>query len=99
MHLAEWQDCQIDQGCTYNLHAFNGLTGDLHLSYQYFRSGRRRWSGEIPTALATVRCTVNNPNGWEGGPGRLDRGSDCHADGSEIYALGRAVSTMYTSRP
>jgi hypothetical protein len=99
VHVAEWQYCPTDQGCTYNLYAFDGLTGDFELTYEGFLNGRHWWSGVIPTAPDTFDFTFNNTYGWEGGPAQFDRAYDRATHGDEIYAIGRADSTVYTSRP
>jgi hypothetical protein len=99
VHLAEWQFCPTDQGCTYNVYAFNGLLGTFVLSYEGVFHGRHWWVGQIPMAPDTFGFTFNNTNGWEGGPGQFDRTYNRSAHGNEIFAFGRGDTTVYTVRP
>ena len=99
VHLAEWEFCPADQGCTYNVHAFGGLSGEFTLGYEAFLNGRHWWVGQIPAAPDTFSFTFNNTNGWEGGPGQSDRAYDRSSHGNEIFALGRTDTVVHTTRP
>jgi hypothetical protein len=99
VHLAEWEYCPTDQGCLYNMHAFDGLSGNFALGYEGLFNGRHWWIGQIPTAPDSFGFTFHNTNGWEGGPGQFDRLYDRKAQGNEIYAIGRGDTKVYTSRP
>ncbi len=99
VHLAEWQFCPANQGCTYQVHAFGGLAGTFPLAYEGFISGRHWWVGQIPSAPDTFGFTFNNTFGWEGGPGQFDRAYSRPAHGGEIFALGRIDTSVHTTRP
>jgi hypothetical protein len=61
------------QGCTYQVHAFDGLSGQFPLTYGGQINGRHWWSGNISNAPDALSFTFNNTNGWEGEVGEFDR--------------------------
>ena len=99
VHLSEWQFCPQDQGCPYNLHAWNGLNGSFPLAYEGFINGRHWWTGKVSNAPNGFSFTFNNAYSWEGGSGQFDRNYKRSVHGNEIYLVGRGDTNVRNVRP
>lgn len=88
IHYREWESAT-----TYMVHPWDGLSGDITMSYEGYINGGHWWVVTIPDAPSSFKFCFTNSNGnWDG----VNRQYAEQAD--EIYSVYND-STVYTSRP
>jgi len=111
VHLSEWEPCFQGGGCFYNAHVFNGgkpadADFGLHYDAPQLKNGkacRQWWKGQVANVAGGFQFTFNEtPDNttvtWEGQSGQFDRTYNPN-QGSDVFALGRQNTTVFTSMP
>ncbi len=84
---------EFESATSYSLHAWDGLSGTLPMSYEGFINGAHWWQISIPDAPQSFMFCFTNSNGtWDG----VNRSFS--AQGGEIYVL-PWDATVYGFRP